>query len=315
VTAVAGIAVLLAGGGLVAAAAVYLGGALLGLAAAELAWRRWTPSPRPRPTRAEAIALLRGGVPIGIAGVLLVVLLRADILMLSFLDSNVAVGLYAAAYRLVEGTHFLPWSFNAAMLPWLARTPGPALVRGYMLGLKLVAALLGPLALTLACFAGPIVELLYGDEFAGAATPLTLLGLTVVLYGLQTLSSTLLIARDAPATVGKLAGIVALQNITCNAVAIPLWGADGAAAVALSSSALMAGLTIWRAGTRAGGLQVGHAFAGPVAAGAVLVAVALILPIRAGALALLAYAAVLLAIELSFHRDDVREYVRALQRR
>lgn len=315
-TAGVGIAILLAGGGLVPAAAVFLGGALTGLVASELFYRRWTRSPRPRPTRGGGYRLLRRGLPIGVAGLLFVVLVKVDILMLSFLTDNHEVGLYAAALRLIEGTQFIPWSFDAAMLPWLARRqPGPALARGYMLGLKLQATILLPAGLLTACFAVPIVQLLYGDAFDGAALPLTLLGPTIALYGLQTLSATLLIARDAPGVFGRVAGAVAVQNIVCNAVAIPLWGADGAAGAALSSAALMVGLAIPQAAKRAGGLDARRAFTAPVLGGAALVAVALLTPlpaIPAALLALLAYAAVWAAFELGLHREDVLVYLRAL---
>src|SRR4051794_30784483 len=229
-TAAVGIAVLLAGGGLGAAAAGYFGGSPIRPAAAEVGWRRLAPGPgpRPRPGRGEAVRLLRAGIPIGVAGLLWVALVKVDVLMLSALAGSAEVGLYAAAYRLVEGTQFLAWSFDAAMLPWLARSPGPMLTRGYMLGLKLVAALLTPLALLVVCFARQLVAVLYGAEFAGAVTPLRLLAPTIALFGVQTLSATLLIARDAPGRVSRVAAVVAIQNVVCNAVAIPLWGADGA---------------------------------------------------------------------------------------
>jgi O-antigen/teichoic acid export membrane protein len=315
-TAAVGIAVLLEGGELVAAAAVYMGGALVGFLAAELLWRRFTYSHRPRPTRAGAWRLLIGGLPIGVAALLWVLLLKVDVLMLSFLASNAEVGIYAAASRLVEGTQFIAWAFNQAMLPWIARTTGPQLVRGYMLGLKLLASVLLPVGLVVACFSGDIVHLLYGSEFAGAATPLALLAPTMMLYGLQSFSGTLLIARDAPGVLVRVAGLVAVQNIACNAVAIPLWGADGAAVVALSSSVLMASLTILFARRRAGGLAVVRAFGAPLLAGGALVAVALLAPVAwvIGAVcALLVYAAVLVSVELATHRDDVASYRRSVQ--
>ena len=93
---------------------------------------------------AGAWALLRGGIPIGAAATLWVLLLKVDVLLLAFLTNNHEVGLYAAASRLVEGTQFVAWAFNAAMLPWVALTTGAALARGYMLGLKLLAAGLHP---------------------------------------------------------------------------------------------------------------------------------------------------------------------------
>ena len=52
--------------------------------------------------------MLRGGFTIGLAGLLFVLLLKVDVLLLSFLDSNAEVGLYAAAYRLIEGDAVRP---------------------------------------------------------------------------------------------------------------------------------------------------------------------------------------------------------------
>jgi O-antigen/teichoic acid export membrane protein len=315
-TAVLGIVVLAAGGGLVAASAVYLTGSLVAFAFTELLWRRFTRSPRRRPTRGGAMALLRGGVPIGLAALLWVVLLKVDVLLLAFLADNHEVGLYGAAARLVEGTQFVAWAFNAAMLPWVALTTGAALARGYMLGLKLLTAGLLPVGALVACFAGPITDRLYGAEFAGAAVPLALLGCTVALYGLQSFSATLLIGRDDPGALVRIAGVVATQNILCNLVAIPLWGADGAAGVALSSSVLMAALTIWFGTRRTRAFSPVRAFGGPVLGGTALVAVAVALPTLLGAiLAVLAYAGVLSAVELGRHRDDVRAYLSALPAR
>ena len=79
-----------------------------------------------------------------------------------------------------------------------------------------------------------------------------------------------------------------------------------------------AAATVWLSSHRAGGRQLGRAFAGPVLAGAAMLALALTLPlppIPAGALSLLAYTAVLVAVELGAHRDDVRIYRRALPTR
>ena len=122
-TAIVGIAVLRSGGGVVAVSFVFAAGALAGLVTAEvsvrrLGVRRTTPEPSSWP------ALVRAGLPIGLAGLLFVLLLRLDVTLLSFLAGEAEVGLYAAAYRLVEGTQFIAWAASAAMLPWLARAEG-----------------------------------------------------------------------------------------------------------------------------------------------------------------------------------------------
>jgi O-antigen/teichoic acid export membrane protein len=316
VTAAAGIGIVVAGGGLVGAALAFAAGSLLGLAAAEYGVRGVLRVRRARPSLERGLRLLRLGVPIGIAGLLFTLLLRVDVMMLSFLGGNAEVGIYSAAFRLVEGCQFLSWVFGGAMLPWLARGVSPErLRRGFMLGLKFEAAMLLPIALVFTCFAEPIIDLLYGAEYAGSVLPLQLLGLTVAFYGLQSFSGIVLIARDAPGTMTKVVAVVAAQNVICNAVFIPLAGADGAAAVQLSSHVLLALLAVRAASRRAGGLQAGRAFAGPALAAAALLAVALLVPLPAlpaGALALLAYAGVLAAVELGAHRDDVDAYLRAL---
>jgi O-antigen/teichoic acid export membrane protein len=66
-TAICGIAVLLSGGGLIAAACVYLGGTVIGLAAAEFCYRRFTPGDRPWPTARGGIEMRRGGFTFGLA--------------------------------------------------------------------------------------------------------------------------------------------------------------------------------------------------------------------------------------------------------
>jgi O-antigen/teichoic acid export membrane protein len=318
-TAALGVIVLALGGGIVGAAAAYAVAAALALVAAEIALRRYMPVRRPRPQRSEALSMLRLGVPIGIASLLVVVLLRVDVVLLSFLGDNVQVGLYSAGYRLVDALQFVTWSFGAAMLPWFARaTVGPRLGRIYMLALKLDAAVLVPVAIVLSCFAPTIMRLVYGHAYAGGARPLAFLGLAIVPAGLQSLSATVLIARDSAGAVARSAAVVATQNIVCNLIAIPQWGADGAAAVALSSALLLAVLNIRQARRRTGAFAPLRAFSGPAVAGAATAAVALLLPVPAvpaAIAALLVYGCVLAGIEWMWHRDDVRSYLRALPER
>jgi O-antigen/teichoic acid export membrane protein len=318
-TAALGLIVLALGAGIVGAAAAYAAAAGLALVAAEVALRRYTPVRRTSPTRSQALEMLRFGVPIGIASLLVVVLLRVDVVLLSFLGDNEQVGFYSAGYRLVDALQFVTWSFGAAMLPWFARAAvGPRLGRIYMLALKLDAAVLMPIAIVLSCFAPTIMKLVYGDGYAGGAKPLAFLGLAVVAAGLQSLSATVLIARDSAGAVARSAAVVATQNIACNLVAIPLWGAVGAAAVALSSAILLAILNVRQARRRTGPFAVTRAFAGPAVAGAATAALALTLPvpaIPAAIVSVLVYGIVLAAIEWLWHRDDVRSYLRALPER
>ena len=175
-TAVVGVALLLLGAGVITAAIVFMAGALLGLVTALFSARRLGVH-ADRPDRRRWGALLRAGMPIGIAGLLFVLLLRLDVTLLSFLSGEAEVGIYAAAYRLVEATQFLAWAISAAMLPWLARAQraptGGGLARGYELGLKAMNGVLLPIGLVFVLFARPLIDVLYGDRVPrrGAAAP------------------------------------------------------------------------------------------------------------------------------------------------
>ena len=281
-TAVAGIVVLTRGGGVVAASLVFSIGAVCGLVVSELSVRRLVPS-RPRPRPRAWPRLLKTAFPIGVAFLLYILLLRLDVTLLSFIAGEAEVGLYAAAYRLVESTQFVAWAMSAAMMPWLSRTATGGLVRGYELGLKAMNAVLLPISLVFVLFAQGIVDLLYGDAFAPAVLPLQLLGLTSALYGMQSFASTTLIARDSPGTFGKLVGVVVVLNLGANLIVIPEYGADGAAAVSLASGLLLGASSLLLAGRKVGPVRFWRSFAGPVLASGAMMLCALARPVAARA--------------------------------
>jgi O-antigen/teichoic acid export membrane protein len=313
VTAAVGIAVLVTGGGLVAASVVYAGGAAVAVVVSDLWLRRL--GVRRAPVDASGwVPVMRAGVPIGVVSLLMIVLLRLDVTMLSFLSDAATVGVYAVAFRLVEATQFLGGAMAMAMLPWLARA-GANVTRGFALGLKAVNALLLPIGLALVLFAGPIVELLYGSEFERSVVPLQILGLMTLLYGINAYASVSLVARYRPGAYGRLLVPVIALNVGLNLVLIPAEGASGAAAAALASGALLAALALWQARVVLGPADLVGAFAGPVLAGAAMAAVVLALPAPWApelVLGFLVYAGVLGAFEWLARRDDALVYLSAL---
>ena len=320
-TAVVGVVLLKLGAGVVTAAVVFMAGAVLGLVTALFSARRLGVA-ADRPDRRRWGALLRAGMPIGIAGLLFVLLLRLDVTLLSFLSGEAEVGIYAAAYRLVEATQFLAWAISAAMLPWLARAQlapaGEGLARGYELGLKAMNGILLPIGLVFVLFAQPLVDILYGDQFRDAVLPLQLLGLTSALYGIQNFAATTFVARDSPGVFARVVGVVVVLNVALNLYAIPKYGADGAAATALASGVVLAILSLTLARGHVGHVRYLRVFLGPAAG-----AVAMILTVEllgdsllvSLPLACLLYALALAAVEVSVWREDVRLYLEVLPAR
>ena len=323
-TAVAGSALLLAGAGLVVAAAVFLLGAVAGCLAGLFTLRRFVVRPERRVDRRRFWPLIKAGIPIGLITVLFQLLLKVDQTLLGFLaegKDNRQVGFYAAAMRLVEATMFIPWSFSAAMLPWLAKQEdgrGGQVARGWELGLKVMAVILVPIGLGFALLAEPLIDLLYGRGFDASVVPLRFLGITTVLIGFNNLAATLMVARDRPGDFNRLLALVAVLNISVNIALIPSYGATGAAFAAVLSSAVLAVLSLWRVTQFTGPVSLLRVFAGPVVAGAAMVA-AIVGPglplVPAAVLGGLAYLGALGGVERLLHPADFERAMATLRRR
>lgn len=317
-TAVAGIAVMRAGGGLVAVSVVFALGALAGFLIATQVLRRYVVAARFELDRSRWLPLLKAGIPIGVASLTFVVLMRVDATLLGLLaggDDNSEVGIYGAAYRLAEGTLFISWAVAASVLPWLSRqTEAADVARGYEFGVKAITLVLMPVGLGFVLLAEPLIELLYGSEYAPAVTPLRLLGVMTVLYGANSLAATVLISRDRPQAFTRIAAGVAVFNIVLNLILIPGWGADAAAFVAALSAALLTALSMFVVGGMFGRLRLVRAFGAPAAGGALMAAAVLVtgLPlVPAAVLGGAAYVVGALGFERLAYPDDL-ERIRGL---
>ena len=279
-TATVGTIVVLEGGSLVAASAILAIGGLLGLATAFWWLYRRVVRPQGHLDTRRWLGILKAGAPLGVMVLLYVSLIKLDATLLSFLNGgdNEAVGHYGAAYRLVDATMFLSWSFGAAILPWFAthREGSPvSLSRGYELGLKAMITILLPIGVTYAVFATQLIELLYGNAYDAAVGPLRLLGGMTILFGINTFVSIVLIARDRPGEFTRPAVIVFIQNVVFNLILIPRYGASGAAFNAVLSGTLLALLTVMRVGRKMGHVSFSAALISPAVAGAAMAGVGL----------------------------------------
>lgn len=311
-TAAAGIVALLAGAGVEAVAAIYLGGAALGFTLAAALLLRRVARPRLVIEPRSWWPLMRAAVAIGVAAVFAVVLFRVDTTMLAAFKPKHVVGDYGAAYRLFEATLFVSWSVGAAVYPVfsrLSRTTVPPVGFVFERGLKLVVALTLPLAAGAAVLAEPLVKVLYGSEYGDAVNALRLLSPAIALYPLCYLGAYLLVAQDRQRVLTIVYGLVAVENIGLNFVLIPKLSLNGAALGTSLSQFLIAAPFIVLAQRIAGRLEWTRVATGPVlatlaAAGAMLVLKNnLAVAVPAGAAV---YVTVLVLLERRLFPDDAR---------
>jgi O-antigen/teichoic acid export membrane protein len=159
-----------------------------------------------------------------------------DMLMLGVLSNPEQVGLYSAAYRILNQVLMAYYMLTGALYPQLARQ-NPA-ERRRMLRPKIFALLIvigSVLALLLAGFRRPLLDLLFGHAFLIAAPLLLLLACAIPLDFLTSYLSNAYIAWNMERSVLISAIVAAGINIALNAATIPRYGALAAAVNTLIS--------------------------------------------------------------------------------
>lgn len=236
----------LRGGGMVAlaiamAATNAVGSIVQALAASRLD-ARW-----PRPSRARLGALVRIGLPVGVAGVLVVAYARIDQVIVFVIAGSRSAGLYGAVYNVLDQSHFVPISILTTLSPVLAAS-WPAdrakLLRTARLTAELLAiASFGGLAFSLVA-SEPVVRLVFGAEFTRAAPALPVLAGAFVLICFGYLNGNLLLVLGLQRRLLWISLAALVANVLGNLIFVPLDGFMGAAWMTFATEAVVFLLTL-----------------------------------------------------------------------
>ena len=240
---VLGLAALAAGHGVVAVAACYSIGAGLGLVLAAFLLARSTGIPRRSITRRAWPSLAMTSIPFAVQDVFTVMLFKIDAVILSLIATQAAVGRYGAAYRLFESSFFITLSLAgafAAMYTYLGQDTQPSLPAVFGRSIKLALVMLVPIAVTFGVLAVPLSRALFGATFERSADPLRVLAPAVVLLGVITLGTSLIVSRRSPKPMVWVTALMAAVNVALNLVLIPHYADTGAAIAMLATEAVFA---------------------------------------------------------------------------
>lgn len=161
---------------------------------------------------------------------------RIDIIMLSKMAGETAVGFYSSGYRLTDMLTYIPAALTISLFPLMSRyhkTSREKLVNMHSLAFKYLAMLTIPLAVGTTLLSGKILFLIYGPEFFSGEplAPLNLIILTwaVLFTFLNYVNNYLLnsINREKAGLLVLLGGIVV--NVLLNLLLIPAYSYLGAA--------------------------------------------------------------------------------------
>lgn len=237
--AIAGLALLPRGLGLVGFGALSLAGFLVEHAAyVVLCWRR-IPSLRLSPRLFER-ARLRDAVALGGAQTLVslsgILLLRTDPLIVGWRLSLEAVAVYAVALKVAEQGLMVVKQFANALPPVVAsldrQGDRKGLARLLVDGSRLSLLPAGLVGLPLLCFGSELLGLWVGPAFTAAAPALAVLALAMVLTAPQMVFSTLFTYTGRYSWTGRIAALAAVVNL---AASLALVGPLGLVGVSLGS--------------------------------------------------------------------------------
>lgn len=202
--------------------------------------------------------LLGRSWPIGVSILFNLIYFKADTLILSVVRTQAEVGIYGAAYRVLEILVTVPFMYAGVLLPIIAKawSTGNKKRFGELLGhsfdaMTLIAA---PLIAGTFVLATRGMTLVAGKEFAESGDILRILTLAIGLIFFGTIASYAIVALDAQRKMLPIYVVTAIFTLIGYALFIPTYGIWAAAWLTVFSEACVAGsatiLALKLSGTR-----------------------------------------------------------------
>lgn len=221
--------------------------------------------------------LLRWAAPLGAVLVLTSLYWRIDIVLLSIVGTQQAVGIYGLAYKVADAFYVLPVFAMVTLLPEFARLAQDPSRRDDLVqkASTVMQVAVVPLLVLTGAFADEITTIAGSQAFEGAAPVLQILMLGVAAGFLRAVFTEALIAANRQVWLMYATGALLAVNVGLNLALIPVLGARGAAAAFVASEvvALVLVALLFR---RLGAAPRPHRLAQVLLAGCAMAAVALL---------------------------------------
>jgi O-antigen/teichoic acid export membrane protein len=167
---------------------------------------------------------------------------RVDQIMISKIAGSAELGMYSAAYKLVEQLLMVPAIISAVLLPQMALNRKNRELTKDRLSMIYGTTILASVAVAIPVMlmADPLIRLAFGAEFAAAGGVLFYLMLGVPFLFLANMSGLYftVFGQERQAFIRNLGGLAV--NVALNLVMIPRYGATGAALSTVASYFMVA---------------------------------------------------------------------------
>ena len=179
-----------------------------------------------------AVNLLRDSWPLILSGAAIMIYMRIDQVMVGNMLGNVALGLYSSAVKIAEVWYFIPMAIVSSTFPSILEAKKRE-DRAYTGRMQLQYHILFLssflICLVLSLFSKNIIFMLYGAEYIGASSVLSIYVWAGVAVSLGVASNQYLISENFT-KVSLLRTIIGcIANVILNLVLIPRYGIEGSA--------------------------------------------------------------------------------------
>lgn len=217
--------------------------------------------------------LFKLSFPIALSGIFLIIYNRVDVMMLSMMKDDSAIGLYSAAYNLSEPLILIPNSIVASLFPVMSKSyinSTETLLSCYEKGLKYTIITMLPVAIGTTLIADKIILLVYGQSYTGSIVALKILIWSLLLTSINYLLTTLLISINKEKLTTLSILICIFINIIMNYLLIPQYSYNGASVATVASSIVLFIMSLYFLSKNKLTISASFTYSKPIAAGLIM---------------------------------------------
>lgn len=188
-------------------------------------------------------AFLKKSYPMGISAVATFLYFKIDTILLSLYQGEFAVGIYGAAYKIIETLVFFPAMVIGLVMPLFSRyifTDREVFLKTANITVKFFLLLIIPLVICVQFLAPEIIAIVAGDQFSASVPLLKILIFALAAIFFAQVFINIVIASNNQKTLMYILVAAACFNIVANLIFIPLYSYTGAAFVSVATEIFVA---------------------------------------------------------------------------
>lgn len=196
---------------------------------------------------------LRESLPMGAASVITFLYFKLDTILLSVMKSSADVGIYNAAYKVLENINFFPAMIMGLVMPIMSHTVFSDRKKFEAISnntFKLFLILIVPLVVSVLFLAESIIWIIGGAAFAQSTEILRILVWALALIFLGHFFSTALIVSNMQKKLMYIFAIAAVCNITFNLIFIPRFSYIAAAYTSVGTELIVVAISFYVSATK-----------------------------------------------------------------